>query len=115
MIVMENIAFVLVVMENITVEYLLDLGDFESRIVAGVDDTQVVDKPNLVSFAFQTEDTVVRKHLCFVTMGLLSFCGLVKRRIFERREVARGDSVVAKDGETPRQNDERCISPYRLL
>ncbi|GKC95471.1 hypothetical protein Tco_1160913 [Tanacetum coccineum] len=70
MIVMKNIAVVMVVMENIAVGYFLDLGDFGSRIVVGVDDTQVVvDKLDRVSFAFQTEDTVVRKNMSFVMMG----------------------------------------------
>ncbi|GKA61938.1 hypothetical protein Tco_0761457, partial [Tanacetum coccineum] len=65
MIMMENIAFV---MENIAVEYLLDLRNFVSRIVVGVDDTQVVvDKLDRVSFALHTKDTVARKHLSFVT------------------------------------------------
>ncbi|GJX65128.1 hypothetical protein Tco_0299471 [Tanacetum coccineum] len=59
-----------VAMENIAVEYFLDLRNFESRIVIGVDDTQVVvDKPDRVSFALQTEDTVARKNLSFVAMG----------------------------------------------
>ncbi|GJX40820.1 hypothetical protein Tco_0255810 [Tanacetum coccineum] len=42
MIVMENNAVVMIVMKNIAVEYFLDLRNFESRIVVGVDDTQVV-------------------------------------------------------------------------
>ncbi|GJS61792.1 reverse transcriptase domain, reverse transcriptase zinc-binding domain protein [Tanacetum coccineum] len=33
---------VMIVMKNIAVEYFLDLGNFKSRIVVGVDDTQVV-------------------------------------------------------------------------
>ncbi|GJZ54774.1 NB-ARC domains-containing protein [Tanacetum coccineum] len=72
MIVMENIAVVLVVMENITVEYLLDLGDFESRIVAGVDDTQVVDKPNFVSFHSKQRILVDEVAFVFCRMGSIS-------------------------------------------
>ncbi|GKF72021.1 hypothetical protein Tco_0208135, partial [Tanacetum coccineum] len=70
MVVMENIAVVMVVVKNIAVEYLLDSRNFGSRLVVGVDDTQVVvDKLDRVSFAFQAEDTVARKNLSFVTMG----------------------------------------------
>ncbi|GKD38680.1 hypothetical protein Tco_1258887, partial [Tanacetum coccineum] len=70
MIVMEKIAVVMVVVENITVKYFFDLRNFRSRLVVGVDDTQVVvDKLDRVSFAFQTEDRVARKNLSFVTMG----------------------------------------------
>ncbi|GJV84611.1 retrovirus-related pol polyprotein from transposon TNT 1-94 [Tanacetum coccineum] len=76
MIVMENIVVLMVVMENIAVEYFLDLGYFGSRIVVGVDDTQVVDdKLDRVSFAFQMEDTIARKNLSFVTMGGLAKSG----------------------------------------
>nr|GEU76560.1 hypothetical protein [Tanacetum cinerariifolium] len=72
MIVMENIAVVMVVVENMTVEYFLDSPNFGSRLVVGLDDTQVgVDKLACLSFAFQTEDTVARKNLSFVNLGLL--------------------------------------------
>ncbi|GJU99086.1 zinc knuckle CX2CX4HX4C containing protein [Tanacetum coccineum] len=74
MIVMENNAVVMIVMKNIAVEYFLDLRNFESRIVVGVDDTQVVvDKLDRVSFAFHTVDTGARKKLSFVTKGLFEF------------------------------------------
>ncbi|GJX04796.1 hypothetical protein Tco_0190712 [Tanacetum coccineum] len=57
MIVMKKIAVVMAVVENITVKYFFDLRNFGSRLVVGVDDTQVVvDKLDRVSFAFQTED-----------------------------------------------------------
>nr|GEX10410.1 hypothetical protein [Tanacetum cinerariifolium] len=66
---MENIAVVMVVVENITVEYFLDSRNFGSRLVVGVDDTQVVvDKLDRVSFTFQTKDTVARENLSFLTM-----------------------------------------------
>ncbi|GKE97247.1 hypothetical protein Tco_1582102, partial [Tanacetum coccineum] len=65
-IVMENIAVMIIVMESIAVVYFFDLGNFESQIVVGVDDKQVViDKLDRVSFAFHTEDTVARKNLIF--------------------------------------------------
>ncbi|GJR21239.1 hypothetical protein Tco_0969766 [Tanacetum coccineum] len=71
MIVMEKIAVVMALVENIAVEYFLDSRNFRSRLVVGVDDTQVVvDKLDRVSFAFQTEDTVARKNLSFVTMSM---------------------------------------------
>ncbi|GJT52065.1 hypothetical protein Tco_0978222 [Tanacetum coccineum] len=64
---MENIV---VVMENIVVVYFLDIENFGSRIIVGVDDTQaVVDKLDRVSFTFHTEDTVAMKNLSFVMMG----------------------------------------------
>ncbi|GJY45136.1 hypothetical protein Tco_0433349 [Tanacetum coccineum] len=70
MIVIENIVVVMIVIENITIVYFLDFGNFGSRDVVGFDDTQVVvDKLVRVSFAFQTQDTVARKNLSFVTMG----------------------------------------------
>ncbi|GKF40439.1 hypothetical protein Tco_0120500 [Tanacetum coccineum] len=65
-VVSQGIVVVVIVMENIVVVYFFDLGNFESQIVVGVDDTQVVvDKLDWVSFAFHTEDTVARKNLIF--------------------------------------------------
>ncbi|GJV69503.1 nucleotide-binding alpha-beta plait domain-containing protein [Tanacetum coccineum] len=64
---MENVA---VVVENIVVEYFLDSRNFGSRMVV-VDDTPIViDKLVRVTFAFQKEDTVARKNLSFVNLGL---------------------------------------------
>ncbi|GJU46271.1 hypothetical protein Tco_1203537 [Tanacetum coccineum] len=61
---------VMAVVENIAVEDFLDSRNFRSRLVVGVDDTQVVvDKLARVAFAFQTEDTVTRKNLSFVNLG----------------------------------------------
>nr|GEW62068.1 hypothetical protein [Tanacetum cinerariifolium] len=81
MVVMENIAFVMIVVENIMVEYFLDLGNFGSRTAVGVDDTQVVDKLDRVLFAFHTEDMVARKNLSFVTMGQTDSIGSEKTGI----------------------------------
>ncbi|GJT93828.1 hypothetical protein Tco_1082673 [Tanacetum coccineum] len=69
----QGIVVVVIVMENIVVVYFFDLGNFESQIVFGVDDTQVVvDKLDRVSFAFHTEDTVARKNLIFCDDEILS-------------------------------------------
>nr|GFA41408.1 RNA-directed DNA polymerase, eukaryota, reverse transcriptase zinc-binding domain protein [Tanacetum cinerariifolium] len=54
-------------MENIVVGYFLDSQNFGSR----KEDTPVViDKLVQVTFAFQKEDTVARKNLSFVNLGL---------------------------------------------
>ncbi|GKC91107.1 hypothetical protein Tco_1151756 [Tanacetum coccineum] len=75
-IVVKNIAVVMVVVENIVVEYFLDSQNFGSRkkdtvvMVIVVDDTPIViDKLVRVTFAFQKEDTVARKNLSFVNLG----------------------------------------------
>nr|GEV80113.1 katanin p60 ATPase-containing subunit A-like 2 isoform X2 [Tanacetum cinerariifolium] len=64
----------MVVVENIVVEYFLDSQNFGSR----KEDTPIViDKLVRVTFAFQKEDTVVRKNLSFVNLGVffsLSVC-----------------------------------------
>ncbi|GJZ47792.1 hypothetical protein Tco_0601624 [Tanacetum coccineum] len=100
----------MIVKENIAVEYFLDLRNFGSRIVVGVNDTQVVvDKLHQVSFVFQTEDTVARKNLSFVTMGVLAFYGSLQQQRVELREMASGFGVVAKSGETPCQNGKGCL------
>nr|GEV62776.1 hypothetical protein [Tanacetum cinerariifolium] len=58
------------VVENIAMEDFLDSRNFGSRLVVGVDDTQVVvDKLAWVAFAFQTEYTITRKNLSFVNLG----------------------------------------------
>ncbi|GKE56619.1 hypothetical protein Tco_1495804, partial [Tanacetum coccineum] len=50
--------------EGLCLVYFFDLRNFGSRLVVGVDDTQVVvDKLDRVSFAFQMEDRVGRKNL----------------------------------------------------
>ncbi|GJY13597.1 hypothetical protein Tco_0382906 [Tanacetum coccineum] len=74
MMVVENIA-VMIVVKKIVVEYFLDSSNFGSRIVV-VDDTPIViDKLVRVTFAFQKEDTVARKNLSFVNLGLSdAFC-----------------------------------------
>ncbi|GJY44703.1 zf-CCHC domain-containing protein [Tanacetum coccineum] len=78
-IVVKNIAVVMVVVENIVVEYFLDSQNFGSRkkdtvvMVIVVDDTPIViDKLVRVTFAFQKEDTVARKNLSFVNLGMQS-------------------------------------------
>nr|GEU90693.1 hypothetical protein [Tanacetum cinerariifolium] len=101
---MENIAVVMGVVENITVEYFLDSGNFKSRLVVGVDDMQVVvDKLDRVSFTFQTEDTVARKNLSFLTMG-------------KRRTTASYGSVVTRQRREPRMNGEQALAttPFSL-
>nr|GFB81488.1 hypothetical protein [Tanacetum cinerariifolium] len=65
-VVVKNVAVVMVVVENIVVEYFLDSQNFESR----KEDTPIViDKLVRVTFAFQKEDTVARKNLNFMNMG----------------------------------------------
>nr|GEY60747.1 putative ribonuclease H-like domain-containing protein [Tanacetum cinerariifolium] len=71
-----SVAVVMVVVENIVVEYFLDSQNFGSRkedtvvmVVVVDDDTPIViDKLVRVTFAFQKEDTVARKNLSFVNM-----------------------------------------------
>ncbi|GJY94958.1 hypothetical protein Tco_0511319 [Tanacetum coccineum] len=78
-VVVKNVAVVMVVVENIVVEYFLDSQNFGSRkedtvvMVVVVDDTPIViDKLVRVTFAFQKEDTVARKNLSFVNLGMSS-------------------------------------------
>ncbi|GJS40711.1 hypothetical protein Tco_0565754 [Tanacetum coccineum] len=60
----------MIVVKKIMVEYFLDSSNFGSRIVV-VDDTPIVsDKLDRVTFAFQKEDTVARKNLSFVNLGI---------------------------------------------
>nr|GEY01852.1 hypothetical protein [Tanacetum cinerariifolium] len=78
---------------------LIDLENFGTRIVVGVDDTQVVvDKLDRVSFAFHTKDTVARKNLSFVTMGSwLVISGSLQRRIGIWRRTMTGLGVVESE------------------
>nr|GEU72176.1 hypothetical protein [Tanacetum cinerariifolium] len=77
-IVMENVAVVMVMVKNIVVEYFLDSRNFRSRMVV-VDDTPIViDKLVQVTFAFQKEDTIARKNLSFVNLGVFDVKNVLK-------------------------------------
>ncbi|GJU82823.1 hypothetical protein Tco_1285188 [Tanacetum coccineum] len=81
MMIVENIAVVMIVVKIIVVEYFLDSSSFGSRIVVDDDTPIVIDKHVRVTFAFQKKDTVARKNLSFVNLGLTDSIGSEKMSI----------------------------------